>query len=81
MCSGSIDVVSDNKTMEIEMATEKFHGFKVNDGVTCHGYRGTVTKLCDWSLSDNGEGMVEVRLARGGVCVSSSDLRLENQGA
>ena len=50
---------------------ENFAGYKVGDKVICNGYDGTVTKLCEWSDG----GLVEVRLARGGVCVCADELR------
>jgi hypothetical protein len=49
---------------------EKYHGFKVGDKVICNGFPGTVTRLCDWS-----DRMVEVKLNRGEVAVSSSELK------
>ena len=42
----------------------------VGQKVMCNGYAGTISKICDWSPS-----MVEVRLARGVVCVGMSELR------
>ena len=41
---------------------------QVGDSVVCNGYQGTVTALTDY-------GMVEVRLASGGVCVDPSDVQ------
>ena len=38
----------------------------VGQSVTCNGYPGTITAVCEGQLT----GMVEVRLARGVVCVS-----------
>jgi len=40
----------------------------VGQKVICNGYPGTITTVCDGQL----KGMVEVRLARGSVCVSYS---------
>lgn len=42
--------------------------FKRNDPVICNGYPWTITKVLDGQL----EGMVEVRLPGGEVCVSAS---------
>jgi len=49
---------------------------KVGTELFCNGYPGTVTKICDGQL----KGMAEIRLSRGGVCVSLSELfRFRNQ--
>lgn len=42
----------------------------VGQKVICNGYDGAITKVCDGQLL----GMCEVRLARGSVCVSISEL-------
>lgn len=42
--------------------------FAKGDAVLCSGYPGIVSKVCDGVLA----GMVEVKLARGCVCVSAS---------
>jgi hypothetical protein len=48
-------------------AGQKFN-FSVGDKVICNGFRGSIAKICDGVL----DGMVEVRLERGKVCVSAS---------
>ena len=48
----------------------KYSGLKIGQRVMCNGYEGTVTRLCEWS-----DTMIEVRLARGGVCVCSSTVK------
>jgi hypothetical protein len=40
------------------------------DQVTCNGFAGTVTKMCDGQLT----GMAEVRLGSGTICVDVSEL-------
>ena len=47
----------------------KFCGLKIGQRVMCNGYEGSVSRLCEWS---SGEGMVEVRLDSGVVCVAAS---------
>jgi len=42
---------------------------KVGQRVTCNGYQGAITRVCEWS-----DGMVEVRLASGTVCVDFAEL-------
>ena len=42
----------------------------VNQRVLCNGYEGTVTEVCTGQL----KGMAVVRLDRGSVCVSISEL-------
>jgi hypothetical protein len=37
----------------------------VGQKVICNGFEGRITKVCDGQL----EGMVEVRMSRGSVCV------------
>jgi hypothetical protein len=60
--------------MTREKTNHTVESLKVGDRLACHGYAGTVTKLLDWA-----PGMVEVRLASGGVCVSKSELvRFQN---
>jgi len=44
---------------------------KVGQKVTCNGYQGTITRVCEWSQS-----MVEVRMDRGLVCVDFKELGL-----
>ena len=42
---------------------------KVGTRVLCNGgYPGTISRVCEWS-----DGMVEVRLDRGTVCVDIAD--------
>jgi hypothetical protein len=41
--------------------------FKVGDRVMCNGYPGTIARLV-------GDGMAEIRLARGEVCVDLVEL-------
>ena len=45
---------------------------KVGQHVTCSGYQGTITRVCEWSNS-----MVEVRLERGTVCVDFKEIEAE----
>lgn len=46
---------------------------KAGDKVTCNGgFKGTVLKVCEWS-----PGMIEVRLARGVVCIPDTDAEKE----
>lgn len=44
--------------------------YTVGTEVTCHGFPGTITEVCQDKL----KGMVVVRLARGSVCVPLSEL-------
>lgn len=41
--------------------------FTVGDAVVCNGYPGRISKVCDGAL----DGMVEVRLERGGQCLGA----------
>lgn len=43
---------------------------KVGQKVICNGFPGVIVKVCEGVL----KGMVEVRLGRGTVCVSISEL-------
>lgn len=48
---------------------------KVGQKVTTSGFPGTITRICEWSLSrEADEVMVEVRLASGLVCVTCRDV-------
>lgn len=53
---------------------KEFNGLKVGDRVIKDGYSGTVVKLCEWR-----ESMVEVRLARGLVCVPAEDVTKDSK--
>ena len=44
---------------------------KVGVRVTTSGYLGTITRVCEWA-----DGMVEVRLQSGTVCVDIHDCRV-----
>jgi len=48
--------------------------YEVGDSVVCNGFPGTVSALTDY-------GMIEVRLANGGVCVDPSDKLAVQSGA
>lgn len=41
----------------------------VGEPVTCNGYPGRITRVCEWSNT-----LVEVRLESGTVCVSIDEL-------
>ena len=56
-----------------ESAAREYHSrqaaqWKAGDRVTCNGYPGTITKVCEGQLL----GMVEVHLPGGWACVSAS---------
>lgn len=46
--------------------------FNVGDKVMCNGFQGAITLVCTGQL----EGMVEVRMDRGSVCVAIDDVGL-----
>ena len=46
-------------------------GVRERQLVSCNGFPGVVTKICDGQLA----GMVEVRLGSGIVCVDASELK------
>lgn len=46
---------------------------RVGQPVRCNGFPGTITRVCEWAPT-----MVEVRLARGTVCVPFSDCTPED---
>jgi hypothetical protein len=50
------------------------HNFKVGQLVICNGYEGRIMKICTGQL----DGMAEVRLPGGLVCVGISELKMQN---
>ena len=52
------------------------HTFTAGQKVLCNGYEGRVMKICVGQL----EGMAEVRVPGGLVCVGISELKMQNPG-
>lgn len=58
------------EALAIAAARARRAEFPVGTKVTTSGYKGTVVRVCEWT-----NGMVEVRLASGTVCVDVCDVR------
>jgi hypothetical protein len=67
LCKSCEDVEVDKLLLD---RAKRFNGLKVGDRVIYSGYKGTVTRLCEWS-----QGLIECRVPGGVTCIDASEVK------